>query len=382
MSTKIQSYIESAVSKLRTLGLPIQAEEAAPILPLLNQVADYDPTRMTAIARALQQSSAFNAIVRNEIGGMDISNRYADIAASFTSIREDAQKMVGWMEDGKLDMGERIQHAWMKVRRGSIPARFADIKKTYLDVAASANDQIARERAILDAYQDYRFGLKQAEVDAQEVLKQATAALDAVKVKLEGAQDASTAGHADAAEQARLHLARDEALRALQREQDRYQIVKDLADNLMIAYNTAEVVFARIQQTSAVKDRVYRQAVTFFGTNEIVFTALATSFTQSQGLMEATNTLEAMKDGLNKGLEATAALGNKQLEAGLRAGYGATISAASVQSLVNAIVDFQSSSVQLIEELRKEATENAHELERAVEDGKARFAALMTKAAA
>lgn len=377
--TAVISYIESALAKLRQLGLPAAAESQAPVLSLLNLVADYDPVRMTGIARALQQASAFNAVVRNEIGGMEIANRYAAIAASFDSIRDDAQKMLGWMEDGKLDFGERIQQTWMTVRRGSIPSRFADIKQTYLDVAQSSNDQISRERAILDAYQDFRFGLKQAEVDAQEIFKLATAALDAAKHALDAAQAAASNEAADPADKARLQLARDEALRTLQKEQDRYQIVKDLADNLMIAYNTAEVVFARIQQTTTVKERVYRQAVTFFGTNEIVFTALATSFTQSQGLSEATNTLEAMKDGLNKGLETAATLGNKQLEAGLRAGYGATIKADSVRSLVNAIVDFQASSVQLTEELRREATANALEVEQAVEDGKRRFAALLTK---
>ena len=57
----------------------------------------------------------------------------------------------------------------------------------------------------------------------------------------------------------------------MQNEDKRYQIAKDLAENLSISYNTTEVVMARLRQITDAKERVYRQAVTFFGTNETVF---------------------------------------------------------------------------------------------------------------
>ena len=60
----------------------------------------------------------------------------------------------------------------------------------------------------------------------------------------------------------------------MQHAEDRYQICKDLSDNLTIGYNTSEVIMARLLQTTNAKDRVYKQAVSFFGTNETVLTAL------------------------------------------------------------------------------------------------------------
>lgn len=378
----VASYLESAVSRLAKIGLPIKPEPDAPIVPLLELISDLDGTRVTSIARTLQQSSAFNAVVREEIGGMDIATRYTQITNAFNSVRSDTAKMAGWIADGKLNGLRRVQYAWMKFRRGSVTGRFNKIKDVYLAVAKSANDQVTRERAILDAYQDYRFALKQAETDAQELLKTATALLDQKKAALNDAQAKVATPPADAAEASRLELARDEAVRAVKHEEDRYQIVKDIADNLTVAYHTAEAVFARIQQTSGVKERVYRQSVTFFDTNEIVFTALEAAFTTGQGLSEATNSLEAMKAGMNKGIESLGTLGAKQLEAGLRAGYGATISASSVKQLVDSIVDFQQSSTSLIEQLRGEATRNAQELAGYVEDGKRRYADLVTKGAA
>jgi hypothetical protein len=72
-------------------------------------------------------------------------------------------------------------------------------------------------------------------------------------------------------------------VRALQETDRRYQIAKDLSDNLTISYNTSEVVMARLMQSHTAKERVNAQAVSFFGTNETVLTALTASFTGSPG---------------------------------------------------------------------------------------------------
>ena len=375
------SYLDRAVNALRTIGVNLGNREAAPVVPLLEKVSKYDAVKITAIATTLQYSSTFNAAVRDQIKGMDISTRYAEITTGFNSIREDAEKMSGWMADGKIDFQERIQMSWMKMRRGSIPDRFNDIRTTYLDVAKSANEQIQRENAILEAYRDFRMALKTAEVDAQQVLETATAELERRKTELDVANKA-TENVADAVERARLELARDEALRAVQDEDKSYQIVKDIADDLKTSYNTAELVFARLQQTHTVKERIYQRAVTFFATNEVVFTGLAASFTSMAGLAETTSTMDAMTDGINQGLESLAKAGGQQLEAGLRAGYGSTLKASSVSALANAIVEFQGSSLKLIEELREESTRTSKEIEAATEDSKQRFIALLNKGTA
>lgn len=376
------NYLDRAVSALRRVGINIQMEQGAPVVAILDKIARYDNAKVASIAATLQQSSSFNAAVRDQISGMDISTRYADIAERFNSIRDDAQQMAGWMDDGKLDFRERLQQNWMRLRRGSIPDRFNDIRTTYYEVAESANDQIQRENTILEAYRDFRMALKAAEVQAQELLNTATAALEEKKSALQAAS-ATVEGYTgqDLAERARLELARDEALRTVQNEDKSFQIVKDIADDLKTAYNAAELVFARLQQTHNVKDRLYQRAVTFFSTNEVVFTGLSASFTSMAGLAEATNTMEAMKAGMNKGLEDLAQVGNAQLEAGLRAGYGSTLQASSVKALANAVVEFQTQTIKLVDELRKESTQTAKEIEDATEDSKRRFVELVNKGA-
>ena len=83
-------------------------------------------------------------------------------------------------------------------------------------------------------------------------------------------------------------MTRDEHLRRVQDEEKRYQIAKDLADNLTISYNTSEVIMARLMQTTNAKERVYAQSVSFFSTNDSVLTALKASFTGLFGLHELT----------------------------------------------------------------------------------------------
>jgi myosin heavy subunit len=372
-------YLEKAMDGLHDLGLvPTEGDkQVEPIIALLNQISDLDEARVTAIARTLDQASLFNDVVREQVQAMQIGERYEDITNAFNSIRDDAKSMVDQVEDGKIDTFERIGNIWMKVTRGDIATRFDKIKDTYLDVTASTNDQIQREQKILDAYQDFRGALKQSEVLALEVLKTAQARLDAAKAGVEAAMKAVEGSTSDdPAERAKLEMARDEKVRALQQEEKRYQIAKDLSDNLTISYNTSEVVMARLLQTTNAKERVYAQAVSFFSTNEVVLTALTASFTGMFGLHEGTKTVEAMKDGVSQSLDVLADIGGKVQEAAVRAGYGPTVRAESVKRLVDSVVSWQTKSHEIIEEMRKASTENAKEIRDAVEDGKRKLARL------
>lgn len=371
-------YFDKAMTRLRDLGLvPGEAEEA-PVIALLNRLSDLDEASVTAIARTLSQASLFNEVVREQVSSMTLGERYEEITDAFDSIRKDAKSMVEQVEDGKIDTFERISNVWMKATRGDIAHRFDKIKETYLEVAADSKDQIEREQTILEAYQDFRGAMKSSEVLALEVLKKAEARWKAAKAELGKANDAVAAYSGDdLAERAKLELARDEKVRELQFDEDRYQIAKDLSDNLTVGYNTSEFIMARLMQTTSAKERVYKQAIMFFGTNETVLTALTASFTGMFGLHESTKTLEAMKEGVSESLEDLADIGGKVQEAAVKAGYGPTIRADAVAKLVDSVVNFQSRSREIIDEMRVLSTKNAEEIRESVEDGKQRLAKLI-----
>lgn len=373
-------YLDKATGALRGLGLMPDKIEPAPINALLEKISDLDETKITLIARTLGQTEVFNEVVREQTTAMEIGERYKAITEGFNSIRDDSKKMVDQLDDGKLDVFERVSNVWMKVSRGDIADRFDAIKKIYLDVTRSTKDQIEREAIILDAYRDFRGALKHAEVMALEVLKTADAKLEAAKATLNKASEAvSGFAGTEPSERAKLELARDEYLRQMQDEDKRYQIAKDLSDNLTISYNTSEVIMARLMQTTSAKERVYAQAVSFFSTNDSVLTALKASFTGMFGLHESTATLNAMKEGMSKSLETLSEIGDKVQEAAVRAGYGPTIRADAVKKLVDSVVNFQEKSTLIIAEMRKASTQNSAEIRDAVEEGKARMAKLIAQ---
>jgi hypothetical protein len=372
-------YLDKAMNTLHDMGLAPTAQSSAsdPMVALLDRISGLDEGRVTAIARTLAQASTFNEVVREQVKAMEVGSRYEQITEAFNSIRDDAKKMVDQLEDGKIDTFERLSNIWMKATRGDIAARFDKIKDTYLDVTASTNDQVQREQRILNAYQDFRGAMKQSEVLALEVLKTAEGELEAAKAAVQQAMAAVEGFSGDApAERARLEMARDERVRDLQDVEKRYQIAKDLSDNITVSYNTSEVVMARLLQTTNAKERLYQQAISFFTTNETVLTALSASFTGMFGLAETTATVNAMKDGVSQSLEVLAEIGGKVQEEAVKAGYGPTIRAESVKKLVDSVVSYQTHSREIIEQMRKESTRNAEEIREAVEDGKQRMARL------
>jgi hypothetical protein len=376
-------YLDKAMGGLKQLGLvPGGKSGAAPIVALLEQISDLEPEKVAAIARTLDQASLFNDVVREQVAGITVGERYEVITKAFNTIRDDAKSLVDQYADGKISTMERVSTAWMKMTRGDIASRFGKIKDTYLDVQSETANQIDRERKILEAYLDFRGAMKQSEVLALEVLKAAEGKLNAARTQVGDAVAALGAyAGTDPAERATLELTRDEKLRFLQNEEKRYQIAKDLSDNITIGYNTSEVVMARLVQTTTAKDRVYAQSVSFFSTNEVVLTALTASFTGMHGLHESTQTLEAMKKGVNQSLEVLAEIGGKVQEAAVKAGYGPTVSAASVKMLVDSVVNYQERTQTIIAEMRKLATENSAEIREAVEDGKRRLTKLVEEGA-
>jgi len=373
MPNEIQKYLDGAVDVLKRFGFLDKAEEESRLASILADVTSVDEERVVAIAKVVRHMGSFNALVRENVQGMTVSDRYADIAQKFDSIREDAGRVLKQLEDGKIDLRERMSNWWMRIRRGTTHERFGQIKRIHESVAGDTKTQLERENTILDAYIDFRFALKGAEILAQEVLRTQEGALETARGTLKGASEAvETYKEGDAAEKSRLELRRDEAKREFEQQDRRYQLIKDVAENLSMGYNVGETLVSKLKQTHDVKEQVYRRAITFFATNEHVFTTLDAVYTSQLGLHEATRTSESMRAGVNRGLEDVAELGTALEGAALRAGYGSTYNPQSVQKLVDAVVSYQEESRKTIEQLRTESTKNAQEISAIVEAGKKR----------
>jgi hypothetical protein len=368
------SYLSKAIEVLKKYQQSTSQELSSELISLLEKVKHLDEPTVLSIARVINNMSKFNELVRDNVSEMDIGHRYQEITDMFTSIREDSKKLIGQLEDGKLGFSERMSNYWMKFTRGTPHARFEKIQNLFRDVSKSTNEQLSREEEILEGYIDFRFALKDAHIKSLSLLEKQEKVLATAKENQAKAQEAVTnLADNSSANKATTELARDEALDRFNQEDRIYQLLKDISENLSIGYSVGETLIAKLKQTHDVKDQVYRRSLTFFTTNEHVFTILDSVYTSQHGLHEATQTAEALKDGVNRGLEDIAELGDKLEKAALKAGYGSTFSPESVKKLVDAITKFQTESRELIEELRVESAKNAEEINTIVEDGKKRF---------
>ncbi|MFG0260790.1 MAG: cell surface protein [Novipirellula sp. JB048] len=373
-SQSMRQYLDRALVVLEKFGGRSENEAPQELISLLESVRHLDEPKVIAIAEVIKHMSAFNALVRENVESIQIGNRYMEITQLFDSVREDSKRLIGQLDDGKISGTEKVSNWWMKIRRGTPNDRFEKIVEIYGDVAKDTKEALQSEELIMDAYIDFRFALKEAEILARELLDMQVPVLDAAKENLSLAQAAldNYAGN-DEGGKSKAELARDESRHRYEREDATYQLLKDIAENLQIGYDVGETLITKLKQTHDVKERVFRRAVTFFTTNEHVFTILGTVYTSQHGLHEVTQATEAMKTGANKGLEDIASLGRNLERAALKAGYGSTIDPESVQKLVDAISEFQVESLEMIAELRRESEESTKAIRKSVETGKKKY---------
>jgi hypothetical protein len=369
----LQKYLDKAVKVLEEFNVSEKDDTNNQLIRLLEDVKHLDEPRVLAIAKTISYMSSFNQLVRDNVENISVGNRYLEISQGFDSIREDSKTLINQLADGKISVSEKVHNLWMRMRRGTPSKRFEEIAKTYKAVARDTKDQLDREMTIMDAYVDFRFALKEAEVMAREILEKQHEPMEAARQALSEAQTKVAAAKNSDADKARLELARDQAVNKFEMEDRNYQLLKDITENLSVGYDIGDTLITKLKQTHDAKDRVYRRAVTFFTTNEHVFTILGTVYTSQHGLHEVTQAQEAMKEGINKGLEDVAELGRELEHAAIKAGYGSTISAASVEKLVRAISDYQVDSLNMIADLRQESEESATAIRRVVEEGKDRY---------
>jgi hypothetical protein len=374
--SNLARYLDKALVQAKQVGASIfEKEEDSRLAGLLNDIVQVDEPKVLAIAQAVKYKGAFSELVRDNVKDMNFSDRYNDITEKFTSIREDTKGMVRFLDDGKISLSEKIQMAYIRLVRGTIPSRFDDIKEKYEAVADDTQKSIQAEQVIIDAYMNFRFAMKEAEIMAFDVKKKQEGHLETAKTSFNAAQAAVDAyTGSDEAERSRLQLTRDVARGTMQKEDARYQLIKDVAEEMQIGYNVGETLMGALSQSHGIKEQLYRRAVTFFENNEHVFTTMAALYVSQKGVHEASETLGALKDGVDKGLEDLAEVTGTVNRKAVERAYGKSISSESLQKLVDSIVSFEADSLKLIGEYRKEATENANRAQEYVEAGKKRFA--------
>jgi len=368
-------YLDRAVQTLSKFGIDIASradERESQLVKLLGEVAPVDEARVLAISQVIGQMGAYNSLVRENVSDMNVAVRYQEINGAFQSVIDDTRMLIEHMADGKISLMEKAEQAVMKVRRGDISKRY----DTVLDIADSVfNDtkkNLGLEEAISEAYSQFRLAVKSAESMSYEVLETQEQRLNAANESWKSAQSALDAFTGKQSEKTSLELARDEAAMNQKKEDRTYGLIKRIAENLKVGYNTGEVVMAKLQQSTEIKRGLYETGIIFFTTNEQVLTGMAATHKSMLTNREGAETLKQTYDGMKNNLEYLAELGGKTDDLAIQVTHGETIDANSLGKLVDAVVNYSATNAQKIAEARKRATANAQEVERIVDEGKKR----------
>ena len=108
MTVTLSSGLRDAKELLQKFG--VLNERKSELVSLLDRVVSVDEERVTKIAEVIQYIDDFCDLVSKNVGEMSFSDRYTTINHAFTSIRDDSQRMIDQLGDGKVSGWERFSN--------------------------------------------------------------------------------------------------------------------------------------------------------------------------------------------------------------------------------------------------------------------------------
>lgn len=375
--------LQSAIDLVKSLKLYNDEKKPGEMIAVIEEVKDVDPDQVFFIARTLAEQVTFDSIVMKKIGGIAVGDDYKEINEAFASLRKDLKEAAENAADGEEGIFDKLVGFFKEMTKGGVDDRWARIEQTFERVTSTLAAQLKAEKEIMLAYQMFRGALGQSQVAALNVKAALQAQLDAAKAKSKAAQDALDAAQsADDATKVSLQIARDEANNGVAKAESRYDVGKDLAEHLMIAYNVSEVTMKKYEGLTNLKDRVHKRMVSIYSTNRVTLASFKAVYSAAVGLAEGTKTLDAMTGGMNDTLNDLADLTGDINKKAIKSGYGATVSPEAMRNFTQAMLKEFDEFDSLVAESRAEATRSAEEIRADGEDLQRRYTAMVTKTAA
>lgn len=267
------SHFDRAINAMSELGLIGQAQQNGmqAILPLVERIAFIDQDNALFIARVMHYSGTFNEIVRKRIASTYAEDRTGSIISSFDVLSADINRMISWLEDGKLDWKEKIASSIMEGSRGSLENRFASIKEEFKADMRISNEQIVFQDAVAKAYELYFLANKDAESVANEMLSQSSALLDRCKLDLIAANEQIGIATTPSEKSSR-ELDRDVLIGRSKELESVNQTVNDIRDLLSDTHSSLELILLVLKQTLSVKRKIHESNITFIKSVEDLVT--------------------------------------------------------------------------------------------------------------
>ena len=372
--------LSRALDKLRQLGVTPGSVAMVPAVNLVGELQGVDADRATRLARVFQAEADFNEMAREQTVGMVVGDAHTQIAKNFDTIIDDTRAIYNHLhDDGKIDMWEKLDIARRTlIHGGTIPSRFKAVRELFLDTTKRCQQQLEHEQTIIDAYNAFRTAYGEGMVDVLELQKSCLAHLNEVKAKSQtiiAAWEAIT----DPIEKAKKTLEKNQAVDDVENADRKYQVATNLANDMRVGQGAGDAVVEKLKQTHKAKTAVQDRAITFFGTNEHVITALCVALQSEKGLNERTQTLEQLQRGTEKAMDVLAEIGTKVDKQAIEKAYGESLSPEVVGRLVDAMVAYQKEVIELTATARAKAEESSKAIVARVQAGQEELARLAVK---
>jgi len=156
-------------------------------------------------------------------------------------------------------------------------------------------------------------------------------------------------------------------------------VATNLVNDMRVGQGAGDAVVEKLKQTHKAKIAVQDRAITFFGTNEHVITALCVALQSEKGLNERTQTLEELQRGTEKAMDVLAEIGAKVDKQAIEKAYGESLNPEVVGRLVDAMVNYQKEVIELTAAARAKAEETSKAIVARVQAGQEELARLAVK---
>lgn len=381
-----RSKLHNARRVLSLIGIEVKANSVAQAAALeqLRQLEELGPDQTQHLIEVFQSMNAFDQLVSDNLKEMNVGERHSEIAENFESIIKDLERKIRNASGGS-NVGrkwvDKIQEKLIAKFRGSMTERFEKINVASEAVFADSDQQIKHERAILDAYADYREALRDSMYIAEDLKNKATVARDEAGERLKKAKENLEAVPSDASvmQQAPAQIAMDEAQREFEKMDRRQDIAASLHEKLTISYTVSEAVMTRYAETTKVRENVQNQASIFYTTNKGVMNVMKATIVQLEGTLESAETLNVMKkkgeDMLKKITDNSSAM-SRVTQRATEIAYEASISPEQLRDLYKKTVEFKLEQAQTGIKMRKKREENLKAVQVELKKGQEALAAV------
>lgn len=372
----LQERLSRARGCLEKVGLSLEASKGPSLLSIAKEVKDIAPVESEALVALMGSFEHFNEVARKSSENIKLNDHYAEMATLFDSIEKDAVFLLEFMEKPRSRFEEFVKN-WRtelgRRRRGTLHERFDRIQTIAQEAFAHTEDQVMRERAILEAYHEFQMAikisllliekikgtLKSEQEKSVEVLRTAQAQVEALADRTE----------TTSIDKMEVEIGRDDALKKVEWWNRQYMGLETLGHHLSNSIAYGEIIKMRQQQVMEAKEHVWRHSASFLSTNAWVFTGLQTTLKSTLELNQSTKMIQAMSGVSEGSAQLLAKHGNQVQMNAIEAAFKTGLKADTVRQLVASIVDYKKKSHDLIHQLQQKSMLEEQKIQGIIQKG-------------